>query len=397
MNWIPSVRRSIVLGSLLSISGFLSTASAEETDEPGEGLRDRLAEICRQNDLPAMAVAVVNSDGLVEADCVGVRKRGSASEVELSDRFPIGSNSKSMTGTLAAVLVDAGKIQWTTTIDDVWPSTAGMNVHPDLKKVTLDQLLSHQSGLAANVSDLSEQAWADFFAEQEAPIAERKRLLKLALSQPPSQPQGSFGYSNLGYAVASAMLENRGGEPFEVLMKKHLFDPLEMDTADFRSMKSAKKLQPPMLWGHRADSGEPIDPRMAGAENPTIYAAAGTIHVAIEDYAKYARWQLSGDPSPVLQSQSAMDHLRKPQVAYATDGAEYGSGWIILKTGLGQALTHTGSNTNTLALIWIFPESNFAAIVCTNSGQSEAFPACDEMIRYLMTEHAAVSRAPEAD
>ncbi len=117
-------------------------------------------------------------------------------------------------------------------------------------------------------------------------------MLKLVLSKAPSQPQGKFAYSNLGYAIASAMLETRAQESYESLMKKHVFDPLEMHSADFRSMESAKQLQAPLLWGH-AQSGEPVDPRTAGAENPTVYAAAGTVHLSIEDYAKYARWHLA--------------------------------------------------------------------------------------------------------
>jgi CubicO group peptidase (beta-lactamase class C family) len=152
---------------------------------------------------------------------------------------------------------------------------------------------------------------------------ERKAMLKLALSKAPSQPQGTFLYSNLGYAIASAMLESRTGESYESLMKKHVFDPLEMRSADFRSMKSAKQLQPPMLWGHQAANGEPVDPRTASAENPTVYAAAGTVHLSIEDYAKYARWHLAGKPSPVLQTQSAFDHLHRPQVDFDKSGAKY--------------------------------------------------------------------------
>ena len=207
-------------------------------------------------------------------------------------------------------MVDAGKIDWKTTIADVWPKASDDDVHPKLRAVTLDQLLSHQSGLPGNISDISAQGWASFFDEKQSPTLERRRMLKLVLSKAPAQPQGKFAYSNLGYAIASAMLEARAGESFESLMKKHVFDPLEMRSADFRSMTSAAGLQPPLLWGHQADGGEPVDPRTVGAENPTVYAAAGTVHLTIEDYAKYARWQLTGNPSPVLRSQATFYHPR---------------------------------------------------------------------------------------
>jgi CubicO group peptidase (beta-lactamase class C family) len=358
-------------------------------------MASKLAEICRKHNVPAMTAAVVNENGLVTAQCFGVRKRGTTDNVELSDRFPLGSNTKSMTATLAAVLVESGKIDWNTTIGDVWPNASEKDVHPLLRKVTLEQLLSHQSGLPANISDISASAWASFFEEKQSPTLERRRMLQVVLSGAPTQPQGEFAYSNLGYAIASSMLETRGQESFESLIKRHIFEPLEMRSADFRSMNTAKQLQPPMLWGHQTDGGKPVDPRTVGAENPTVYAAAGTVHLSIEDYAKYARWQLAGKAAPLLRSQSIYDHLHEPLVD-KTAGEKYGYGWICLNTEFGPALTHAGSNTNTYVLIWVLPESNFAAIACTNSGEPQAFPACDEMIGHLMTELAANNMQPGA-
>lgn len=356
----------------------------------------KLAEICRKHDVPAMTAAVVNAKGLVASDCFGNRKREIADEVELSDRFPIGSCTKSMTATLAAVMVDAGKIDWKTSIGDVWPKATDDDIHPKLRTVTLDELLSHQSGLPADISDISDRAWAGFFAEQQSPVLQRRRMLKLVLAEAPSQRRGKFTYSNLGYAIVSAMLETRARESFESLMKRHIFDPLEMRSAGFRSLQSAKQMQPPLLWGH-ARSGEPVDPRTAGAENPTVYAAAGTVHLTIEDFARYARWHLAGTPEPVLRSQAAFDYLHQPQIDYSVAGAKYGCGWICVDTGLGPALNHFGSNTNSSALIWILPESDFAAIVCTNTGQPQAFAACDEMISHLMKEHAIIGKAMQKE
>ncbi len=393
-SFFNSTRKGILtmLGTLgMTLLGLIlwqATDSPNISGDQSKEIATKLAEICRKHDVPAMSVAMLNSKGLVQSQCFGVRKRGASDKVELADRFPIGSNTKSMTATLAAVLVEAGKIEWETTIGEVWPKATDKDLHPKLRKVTLDQLLSHQGGVANNVSDLSGEAWANHFEEKLSPTSERKEMLKLVLSKAPTHPQGTFVYSNLGYAIASAMLEARTGESYESLMKKHLFDPLEMRSADFRSLQSAKQLRPPMLWGHHAATGEPVDPRTMGAENPTVYAAVGTVHMSIEDYAKYARWQLAGKPAPVLKSQSEFDHLRKPQVDHTIPGAKYGCGWICIDTPLGPALNHAGSNTNTFALIWILPEADFAAIVCANTGEKQAFPACDEMVVHLMRKYA---------
>lgn len=359
--------------------------------EPAKSIAAKLDEICTKFDLPGMSAAVVNSEGLVQSQNVGVRKRLASDKIEATDRFPIGSNTKSMTATLAAVLVEAGKIQWNTTIGEVWPKAKDSDIHPQLRNVTLDQLLSHQSGLARDIPDLSKEAWVEFFLEKESPSMERRRMLKLVLVRKPSNPQGEFAYSNIGYAVIAAMLEARAQESFESLMKKHVFVPLQMHSAEFRSLQTAAK-QTPVMWGHRVD-GQPVDPRVAGAENPTVYSAAGTVHLSIEDYAKYARWQLSGNPEPVLKSKSTFDNLHQSKVSYTAPNAKYACGWICIDTAYGQALTHSGSNTNAFALIWIIPKADFAGIVCTNSGQPNAFSACDAMMTDLIGKFAAKSNS----
>ncbi len=388
------MQRILSIRSLVILLGLLSTVCMTPTcrgDDLANEASVKLAEVVRKHDVPGMCAVVINADGVVHAQVFGVRKRGTAEKIELTDRFPIGSNTKSMTATLAAVMVEAGEIDWTTTIGDVWPTATSKDIHPKLRNVTLEQLLSHQSGLPANISDVSPQAWASFFAEKQSPTLERRRMLKLILSQAPAQDQGTFLYSNLGYSVASAMLETRAKETYETLMKKHVFEPLEMRSADFRSMESAQQLQPPLLWGHNAE-GEPVNPQSAGAENPTVYAAAGTVHLSVEDYAKYARWHLAGKPAPVLRSQPAYDHLHQPLVERSAND-KYGCGWICLNSGLGPALTHAGSNTNAFAVIWILPKANVAAIAITNTGEPQAFQACDEMVGFLLQQSARMKSA----
>ena len=210
-------------------------------------------------------------------------------------------------------------------------------------------------------------------------------MVRMVLPKPPEHPQRKYAYANLGYVVAAAMLETRAGESFESLMKKHLFEPLEMQSADFRTLKQAEQMKPPFVWGHR--QGQPVDPRLRGAENPTAYAGCGTVHLNIEDYAKYAQWHLAGEPQPVLQTQEAFDHLHQPLVDHAGAGMKYACGWICATTALGPGLNHGGSNTNSFALIWVVPDADFAAVVCTNSGEPQAFPACDEVMGYLMQQH----------
>jgi CubicO group peptidase (beta-lactamase class C family) len=234
---------------------------------------------------------------------------------------------------------------------------------------------------------LSGDDWLSFFKEKASPPDERRRMLKLLLKQKPEHPHGEYHYSNLGYVVAAAMLEKSSGQEFEAMMRRDVFKPLEMDSADFRTMASAKKLKAPLLWGHR-NNGDPISPKIAGAENPSVYASCGTVNVSIADYAKYAQWHLHNEPAPLLSTQQALDHLHTGQIDSPSIGGKYGCGWIHLDTGLGRAMTHAGSNTNSFAVVWILPDKDFAVVACTNTGEQSGFQACDKAIQELMKRYA---------
>jgi len=381
---------TLTVATLLAICVLPYCFVAAESEGSESGLEEMLTNTCRKHNVPSLTIAVVRSDGMVTQQCSGVRKRGADEPVELSDRHPLGSCTKSITATLAAVLVEAGKIKWNTTIGQVWPSVDEEHLHPSLRDVTLDELLSHQSGLASDlkeVQDVKGDVWLSFFEEKASPELERRRMLDLILALKPQHPRGAYHYSNLGYVVAAAMLETKGGESFEDLMRRKVFKPLKMNTADFCTRALAMKLKPPLLWGHRAD-GTPVDPRSANAENPSVYAPCGTVTLSIADCARYAQWHLSRVPSPLLTARETLDHLHVGQVDDPAAGREYGCGWIVLNTALGRAIAHGGNNTNSHALIWILLDRDFAAVACTNTGENSGFLACDDAIRELMNRYA---------
>jgi CubicO group peptidase (beta-lactamase class C family) len=381
---------TLTAASLLAACGLACRVVASEPRSPATELKDMLADTCRKHNVPSLSIAVVRSGGTVTTECSGVRKRGTDEAVELSDRHPLGSCTKSMTATLAAVLVDTGKLDWDTTIGQVWPRADEKHLHPTLREVTLNELLSHQSGLASDLKELKDlkgDVWLSFFEEKATPPLERRRMLNLILAVKPEHPRGEHHYSNLGYVVAAAMLETKGGDSLENMMRRHVFKPLKMNSADFRTMGLARKLKAPLFWGHSSD-GTPIDPRIVGAENPSVYAPCGTVHLSIADYARYARWHLSHVPAPLFSEQKTIEHLHTGQVDASSTGGKYGCGWIVLNTGLGRALTHGGSNTNSHALIWILPDKDFSAVACTNTGEASGFLACDEAIQELMKRYA---------
>src|SRR3990172_3675341 len=147
----------------------------------GGELEDKLAAVCKSQDVPGIIAASVGPKGVIESAAAGVRKRGSNDAIKADDQFSSGSNSKSCAATLAAVLVDDDAIDWSTTISEVWPDQP---VHAGFKNVTLEQLLAHTGGLQGDLPT-SGAEWRSFFAERNKPEQERARMCQLLLTKPP--------------------------------------------------------------------------------------------------------------------------------------------------------------------------------------------------------------------
>jgi CubicO group peptidase (beta-lactamase class C family) len=381
----PLILVIVVCGlSLLDAFGRLITQN--EDVRPSASASDptsQLLEAIRlKHRFPALAAAVVVDGKVVTTNAVGFRKHGGDEAATPLDKFHIGSVTKSMTATIAAMLVEQGKIDWTTTVGEALAKDANP-IYPDYRGVTLEQLLAHRGGAPANAPrDLWRQAWKAV----GTPAEQRREFVRGLLARKPETTPGTkMVYSNQGYAIAGVMLEQVTGKPWEELMRTMLFKPLEMTSAGFGAPAKPGEIDQP--WGHTRSLTAGITPKPPGpgADNPAAIGPAGTVHCSLPDLAKYALFHLAGerDGTDLLKPAS----FRKLHTAV---GDKYALGWMVVERPWagGRALTHTGSNTMFFVVIWLAPERNCAVIVATNIGGPEAaFRGCDEAAGKLIRQY----------
>ena len=221
---------------------------------PDAALTAKLEEVAKRHSLPAIAVYASHKDTVREA-AWGVRKLGDATPVTLSDRWHLGSDTKAMTATLAAIFVEQGKLGWDTTVSTALADWTDLD--PSFKTITLEMLLSHRAGLAPNVPDDLRKK----MARPKNPEGQRQPIVHELLRRPPTGKVGEFAYSNAGYIVAGVMLEKLGGDTWESLMRAKLFAPLEMSSCGFGAPATAPdKVDAP--WAHKDKDVQltPIEP-----------------------------------------------------------------------------------------------------------------------------------------
>jgi len=334
--------------------------------------------------VPALACAVIRSNRLVALGAAGLRKAGvTNAPVTLADKWHHGSITKSMTASLAAILVQEGRIAWTNTLGQIFPDFTN-RMHASWRTATLEQLLANRGGAPGNIPAAT---WNDIWAFGGTPREGRRYLLERMTTNAPSTPPGTqYEYSNTGFALAGHMLETVMDLAWEDLLQDRLFRPLGMASAGFGVPATPRYLDQP--WGHvlpnpaqPPGAGNVLSPMAPGeaADNPPAIGPAATAHSSITDLAAYAAFHLAahrGD-SPLLNQSLAV----KLHTA-VLNNAGYALGWEVTARpwAAGDALTHTGSNNQWYTIIWMAPGRDFAVVATCNLAGTAAFNALDSVI-----------------
>ncbi len=257
----------------------------------------------------------------------GVRERGKGDPISIvageehEDQFHLGSCTKAMTATLAAILVEQGLLNWHTTLEDEFLKSdePPAKMHEGWKKVTVSQLLTNRGGAPGSLDSggLWSHLWS--LAQQRSSRFpdlrnHRHELVKgVVLSgKPPyvssaaaasGQRHPPYEYSNAGFSIAGAMLERRASRAsgrdcsWEQLVQQLLFQPLGMTKAGFgapgdpsSTTKNRNNKQP---LGHRDRNCKGV---AAGvhADNPQAIAPAGAVHAPISQWARFIAMHLAG-------------------------------------------------------------------------------------------------------
>lgn len=329
-----------------------------------------LEEWVKKYQLPGMSATVIHKDSVAAVGTNGIRTKNLPEKLTNQDLFHIGSCTKAMTATVLGRLVEKGILKWDTKVVDLFPELKG-KVHASYQNLTLKQLLTHRSGLPANLNywELQQMANNDV-------VYGRQLAMEKALSSPPETTPGNYLYSNLGYVIAGHMAEKATGYSWERLMKDMLFSPLGLDSAGFGAPGTAQSNSQPR--GHKSN-GEAVTPGLY-ADNPALMGPAGTVHCSLADWAKFIQLHLQG-----AQGEGKKDFLTKEtfEQLHAAEGA-YAKGWLVSHGGNGKVLAHDGSNTYWYALTWIFPEKDIAVMVTVNKGDDSASQACHEAANKLL-------------
>lgn len=191
--------------------------------------------------VPGVAVGVLH-DGNERHEGFGVTSVENPLEVTPETRFQIGSISKTFTGTVVLYLVAEGLLKLDRPVRAYLPDLVLADGEA-AEKVTLRHLLAHTGGWAGDYFD--DTGWGE---DAVARYVEKMRTL------PQLTPLGElWSYNNAGFALAGRVIEIVTGEPFEEVVKRLVFDPLELTSSTYWPWEVMTER---FAVGHVDDAGE---------------------------------------------------------------------------------------------------------------------------------------------
>ncbi len=312
------------------------------------------------------ALLVAKGNKVVLAKGYGLSDRERNLPVTQRTVFTVGSITKQFTATAVLKLQEQGKLNVHDPLTRYFP-----NVPPDKAAMTLHHLLTHTAGFPDAIGD-------DF-----EPI-DREEFVSLALRTPLLFPPGQrYHYSNVGYSLLGALIEQLSGQSYEQFLREWLFLPAGMTDTGYVLPRWEEERLAHGYRGRR-DWGTLRD-RPWASDGPYWHLRAnGGILSTVTDLYK---WHVALEGGRILPD-TLRQLLYRP---YVREGPEadsfYGYGWALFTTPRGTRLVaHNGGNGIFSADFLRFLDENVVVICLGNVAGSPAWQVSETVARIVFGE-----------
>lgn len=301
-------------------------------------------------DVTSIGIAVVRDGKPFYSAGFGYADVEKQTRADANTGYYIASSTKSYTGLACAVLANRGRLDLDAPISTYLPE-----VTSDAGKVTLREFLTHTAPITNEAI-----VFRTAFSGEHTP-----KLLATLLNSSKPRKEG-FQYDNLGYVVASLVIERVTGKPWQKALDELVFTPLGMSaTTAYMSVAQRGALASPYEVNRKAEMV-----RLQFGKNDQMMHAAGGIVTTPADLTRWLAANVSGSKRIPA---AAFAEAHRQQTAATADrdgfkGSGYGFGWYQADYAGDKVLFHLGGFEGWRAHVSFMPEKKLGVAVVTNSG-----------------------------
>jgi CubicO group peptidase (beta-lactamase class C family) len=371
-----------MLGALLALA-LPFGAAAQTPQSPSSPVFDPLVDaVVARYHLPGIAVGVIDDGKVVYMRTHGVLAGPGSARIDPDTLFKIASNSKAMTATTLARLVDQGKLRWDDPVTKYLPAFRMYDPWVT-KNMQVGDLLVHHSGLPEGGGDL--MLWPEPNRFTRKDIIAGLRYIKPAYSF-----RAGYAYDNLLYVVAGEVAAAAGGMPYEQLVRQEVFAPLGLTRCQVGTWNRDAVGNVAQPHGH-ADGRNVVIDADGAVVHPTTMDAAGGIRCSLGDMLTWAKNWLVPTPqqlawlSPAQRQAEWTPYTPMPisPRRRAWDGTRffaYGYGWRIADVDGQMTVSHTGTLSGMYSALTLLPDRRSGFVILIDSNADDARTVLSEVL-----------------
>ncbi|HEX3299035.1 MAG TPA: serine hydrolase domain-containing protein [Actinomycetota bacterium] len=299
-----------------------------------------------------LALAVTDGDEVLGVVCRGLADVAAGTAVRPETRFHIGSISKSFAAMIALQEVAAGRLDLHVSVNEILP---WLELPEPFAPITMHDLMTHTAGLLVGTEDAPTGPGA---------------LHRLKTNPPTTKPGERWLYSNDGWKVVGACLEEVTGEPMHELLRTRVLGPLGMRDSEGAivdaTYQNVAVAYEPLFSDRPIQLRHPLVPAHRIVSN----TADGSIISTVVDMSAYARLFLArgdvpGHDGKRMLSEESFEAWIDQRVPDA-EGGTYGYGLWAEEYDGARWIAHSGGMVGYTAMFAVSPDDGLGCMVMQN-------------------------------
>jgi CubicO group peptidase (beta-lactamase class C family) len=301
-------------------------------------------------------VLITKGDSVLYSNSFGLTDRESNIKHTDSTKFLIGSITKPFTALAILILEKEGKLNLEDKLSKYFPS------FESAAKITIDQLLTHTSGIA-DYRILSD--WkADSKSDNTTPHSTVAKMSKKPLLFEPGE---RFRYSNVGYILLGLIIEKVSEQSFANFIQEKILTPLELKNTGVINNKS---IVSNLASGYITNPRETLKAEYINYKQPFT---SGNIYSTTHDLWKFTQAVMLGKLISVEKTEQIFE-----------SGPNYGYGWGIRNFEGIKAYGHYGGMNGFVGAITFIPEGEYFIYLLTNDDNTPKVRITTDLVSMIL-------------
>ncbi|MFT6002743.1 MAG: CubicO group peptidase (beta-lactamase class C family) [Flavobacteriales bacterium] len=333
---------------LLIITCLIGKSYAQENDKSIFKKTDAYLE----STIDSLKIIGLNYTILIDNKVVHKKSFGAAhaqlkAPMTIDKSFPVASISKLFSSVVLHKLLSIHKRDVSETVEDFLPNRN--DLPESWRKLTLEQLLSHTSGIPDQID------YQIFLAPDN-----EKSVIEALRDKPfSSKPGTESKYNATGFLLIHAIIEKLANQDFESYMQTEYFDKFNLSSAKYGGFK---KVIPNRVTCYQNNNGSlemlPLN------YSPPMYAGAG-LNISIDDLTKW--FQLIQEEKILTKEQ--LEEIWTPVKLKSGKDGYFGLGWESYKLQDGYRMVgHGGAGISSFRHYWNEQTNQSLTIILLTNG-----------------------------